>query len=163
MSPVPTTRSLLAACLAIVVAVGCGRDVSTDDLVAQANSTNIERLASLYTGYQSENEWRGPPDEAAFKAYIRAFDPQKLKRIGIDPAAADTLFTSERDGQPFKIRYADKGSAMGSTEPVVFESTGLDGRRQVGFLDMTEREVDEAEYQSLWSGKPASASSQRRS
>lgn len=153
-------RSLLTACL-VLAAAGCGRDVSTDDLVAQANSTNIERLASLYTGYQSEHEWAGPPDEAAFKAYIRAFDPQKLKRIGVDPAAADSLFTSERDGQPYKIRYAVKGSAMGSTEPVIFESTGVDGRRQVGFLDMTEREVDDAEYQSLWAKKAQPAEPRR--
>jgi hypothetical protein len=151
VSPIPTTpRQLFAAVLALAVAAGCGRDVSTDDLVAQANSTNIERLASLYTGYQSEHEWVGPPDEAAFKAYVRAFDPQKLKRIGIDPAAAESLFASDRDGQPFKIRYAVRGSVMGSSEPVIFESTGVDGQRQVAFLDMTEREVDDAEYQLLW-------------
>ena len=143
-----TLRKMLAACLAL--AAGCGSDVSTDDLVAQANATNIERLASLYTGYQSEHDWVGPRDEAAFKAYVRAFDPQKLKRIGIDPAVADGLFTSERDGQPFKIRYAVKGSVMGSSEPVIFEQAGVNGRRQVGFLDMTEREVDDAEYQTLW-------------
>jgi hypothetical protein len=154
-----TRRSLLTACLAL--AAGCGRDVSTDDLVAQANSTNIERLANLYTGYQSEHEWAGPPDEATFKAYVRAFDSQKLKRIGIDPAAADNLFTSDRDGQPFKVRYKVKGSSMGSSEPVIFESTGVDGRRQVAFLDMTEREVDDTEYQSLWTKKGQPTDAQR--
>ena len=41
---------------------------------------------------------------------------------------------------------------MGSSEPVIFEAVGVDAKRMVGFLNMEQREVDEAEYRSLWSG-----------
>jgi len=161
LSRLSSTRYVLVCLGAALAAAGCGRAVDTNDLVANVNSTNIERLANLYTGYQSENNWRGPADEAAFKGFIRSFDPKKLQRIGVDPAAIDAMFTSERDEQPFKIKYSVPGSAMGSAEPVIFESVGVDGLRQVGFLDMTEREVDEAEYQTLWAGKTQPAGDDR--
>jgi hypothetical protein len=143
----------LALGLALAAMIGCGSGADADDALAEVNSTNIQKLANLYFTYQTKNEWRGPADEAEFKGFIRTFNPQKLARIGVDAAATDALFTSERDGQPFKIRYGVRGSAMGSSEPVVFEAVGVDGRREVGFLNMTQREVDDAEYERLWSGK----------
>ena len=42
---------------------------------------------------------------------------------------------------------------MGCSEPVIFEAEGADGKRMVGFLNMEQREVDEAEYNDLWAGK----------
>ncbi|MEN0110145.1 MAG: hypothetical protein AAF805_05440, partial [Planctomycetota bacterium] len=74
----------------------------------------------------------------------------KLERIGVDAASIDGLFVSERDGQPFNIRFGVRGSAMGSKEPVVFEAEGEDGRRMVGFLNMTSKEVESPEYDRLW-------------
>jgi hypothetical protein len=150
-------------CVLLAVLAGCARSVDNDEALAQVNSTNTQRLANLYFTYQTKNEWRGPVDEAAFKSFIRNYNPQKLTRIGVDPGAIDELFASERDGQPFKIRYAVMGSAMGSSEPVIFESLGVDGKRQVSFLNMTQREVDGAEYESLWSGraKPTGTPRQR--
>ena len=127
------------------------------DAVAKANATNIQRLTNLYLAYQTDKAWVGPPDEAKFKEFLHAFNPDKLKRIGIDPASIDALFVSDRDGQPFKVRYGVKGNVMGSFEPVVFESVGVDGKRQVGCLDMSTREVDDAEYEGLWSGKTKAA------
>ena len=72
------------------------------------------------------------------------------------------LFVSPRDNQPFKIRYGVQGSIMGSSEPVIFEATGVDGKREVGFLNMTEKEVDAAEYDALWAGKAAPATPSRQ-
>jgi hypothetical protein len=140
--------------------VGCG-DADNATKLAEVNSTNIQRLANLYFTFQLANEFRGPADEAAFKAFIRSIDSEKLARVGVDPNAVDALFVSERDGQPFKIRYGVTGSAMGSSEPVIFESRGVDGKRQVGFLNMTQREVEQAEYESLWAGKAQPASAPR--
>jgi hypothetical protein len=94
----------------------------------------------------------GPADEAVFREFIRTYDAKKLARIGVDPQAFDALFVSDRDGQPFKIRYGVPGSARGSREPVIFESQGVDGKWQVGFLDMDVREADDEEYERLWSG-----------
>lgn len=138
-----------------------GSDDGTAGL-AQANSTNLDRLANLYFTYQTKNEFRGPPDEASFKEFIRNFNAQKLARIGVDPKNVDALFSSERDGQSFKLRYGVKGSAMGSSEPVIFEATGVDGKRRVGFLNMTARDVDQAEYDSLWAGKGPAAGTSRQ-
>lgn len=150
-------RTRLSSCCVLLAALaGCGGSGNNDEAIARVNSANIQRLANLYFTYQTKNEWRGPADEAEFKGFIRSYNPQKLTRIGVDPQEIDALFTSERDGQPFKIRYSVKGSAMGSSEPVVFESVGVDGKRQIGLLNMTQTEVDAAEYESLWaSGTPS--------
>lgn len=155
-------RTTLVTCsLALATLAGCGGSVDPNAALAEVNATNSQRLANLYFTFQTKNEFRGPADEAAFKTFIRGFNPQKLARIGVDPQAVDALFTSERDGQPFKIRYGVKGSAMGSSEPVIFEATGVDGRREVGFLNMTQREVEQSEYDLLWAGKGAPAAPAR--
>ncbi len=132
---------------------GCSWSVDPQDALARANETNLQRLANLYVAFQTENNWIGPADEAKFKNFLGSYNPKKLTRIGIDPNEIDALFVSERDGQPFKIRYSVVGSMMGSAEPVIFEATGVDGKRLVGFLNMDQREVDENEYQLLWEGK----------
>ena len=129
---------------------GCSRD--PEDMLAAANDSNIQRLANLYLAYQSRNDWRGPSDEAEFKEFLNGWNPKKLTAIGVDPGAIDELFTSSRDDEPFKVRYGIPGHIMGSDAPVVFESTGVQGKRMVGFLNMTIREVGEAEYGQLWSG-----------
>jgi hypothetical protein len=148
---------VIAAVLMVGVALsGCGQ-ADPDAAIAKVNETNLQRVANLYFTYQMKHNWRGPADEASFKKFLREYNPRKLERIGVDPAAIDELFISQRDGEPFKIRYGLKGSAMGSSEPVVFESMGVDGQRRVGFLNMEQRDVDEAEYNALWSGKAAPA------
>jgi len=143
---------VMGSCLLLGVLFGCAQDVNQDEAIAKVNATNIQRLANLYFTYQMNNEWQGPADEGAFKAFIRGYNPGKLARIGIDPSAVDELFVSERDGQPFQIRYSVAGSVRGSSEPVIFESVGVGGKRLVGFLNMVQREVDEAEYNDLWAG-----------
>lgn len=134
---------------------GCSGSASPESALAKANESNLQRLTNLYLAYQIENNWIGPPDEAKFKEFLKAFNPKKLTRIGIDPAATDQLFVSERDGQPFKIRYSVVGSMMGSNEPVIFEAEGVNGQRQVGALDMSVREVGSDEYDQLLAGKGA--------
>jgi hypothetical protein len=136
---------------------GCGGDVDPDGAVAAANSSNIQRLTNLYLAYQSENGWIGPVDDASLKKFISTLPPTTLTRIGIEPGSIDAILVSERDGKPFKLRYKVVGNMMGSTEPVVFESEGVDGKRMVGFLNMTQRDVDPAEYDSLFAKGSAGA------
>lgn len=132
---------------------GCSNGDNSESALANANGTNLQRLANLYIAYQTEHDWRGPQDEPAFKTFLKGVKAATLERIGIDPNQIDALFISERDGQPFKIRYGVAGSVMGSSEPVVFEATGDGTTRQVGFLNMQQRAVDATEYDALWSGK----------
>jgi hypothetical protein len=148
---------LVGALLMSSLLAGCSGGTDPNEAIAKVNSNNIQRLANLYFSYQIKHDWRGPKDEKAFKDFIRGYNPKKLTRIGIDPNAVDDLFVNERDGQPFQIRYSVRGSAMGSSEPVLFEAVGVDGNRRVGFLDMVQREVDEAEYRDLWEGKTRAA------
>jgi hypothetical protein len=131
---------------------GCGA-VDPQDSLAAVNSNNIQRLANLYFTYQSRNDWRGPANEAQFKAFLKNYNPEKLKRIGLEASTIDQLFINERDGQSFKIRYGVPGSAMGSSEPVIFEAEGVDGVRLVGRLNMTQEETDAAKYEELWGSK----------
>jgi len=152
-----TRFGALCGCLLAGMLIGCSSGTDTDSAVARVNGTNIERLANLYFTYQSQHDWRGPANEAEFKSFLSKYNPQKLSRIGVDPNALDKLFISERDNQPFKIRYGVLGSAMGSSAPVIFESAGDGTRRLVGFLDMQQREVDETEYKALWSATAAPA------
>jgi hypothetical protein len=146
---------VFGGCVVAGLFVGCSSRSDADSAIAAVNKTNIQRLANLYLTYQSLHEWHGPKDEAQFKTFLHSFNAHMLSRIGVDPTALEPLFISERDGQPFKIRYGVQGSSMGSSAPVIFESVGDGKRRLVGFLDMQQREVDEAEYNSLWSSTTA--------
>ena len=142
---------LIYSLLVSSMLVGCG-GVDQQSVLEAANGTNLQRLTNLYLSYQSRNDWNGPPDQATLREFAVSFDKKKLARIGIDPSQIDELFVSERDGKPYKIRYNVKGSSRGSTEPVVFEEVGVSDKRRIGFLNMTEREVDAAEYDQLWAG-----------
>ena len=152
-----TPLVVIGGCVVAGLFVGCSSGSDPDSAIASVNKTNIQRLANLYPTYQSLHEWHGPADEVQFKTFLHGFNAHMLSRIGVDPNAPDQLFVSERDGQPFKIRYGVQGSSMGSSAPVIFESVGGGKGRLVGFLDMQQREVDESEYNSLWSatGSPA--------
>jgi hypothetical protein len=141
---------------------GCGSGTNPDNALAKANEMNLQRVSNLYLSYQTANNWVGPADEAKFKEYVKTLSPEKLARIGIDPAAIDQIFISERDSMPFTIRYSVVGNMMGSREPVVFETEGVGGKRMVGFLDMSVREVDAGEYDQLLAGKAPAESAHTR-
>ena len=144
---------LTGCCLLCASVLGCTAEIDPNEALARVNDTNIKRLSNLYFTYQTKNNFKGPKNEEEFKKFLKSYNPKKLSRIGIDPTQIDGLFSSERDGQPFKIRYSVPGSPKGSSSAVVFEAEGVDGKRRVGFLNMTQREVEEAEYENLWSVK----------
>jgi hypothetical protein len=144
--------------VAVVAVVGCSQS-SPESTLASLNGSNVQRLVNLYFAYQKKYEFNGPKDEQDFRQFVQGISSEKLQRIGVDAASIDSIFVSERDGQPFKIRYRVKGNIRGSNEPVVFESQGADGKRIVGFLDMTQREVDAVEYDQLWGSKAVAGSS----
>lgn len=121
-------------------------------LIGDANKTNLQKLANLYAMYEATHGWKGPADEKTFKDFIQKSDVGLLKPMGVDPNNVDALFTSDRDGQPFKIRYAVQGS-MGSKDAVIFEQGGKNGKFLVGFTSMIQKEVEKGEYDDLFSGK----------
>jgi len=152
------TRKLAAAgAAAILVAwsAGCSRD-KTAEQVGEMNKSNIQRISNMYAAYQNMKGGGGPKDEADLKAWIREYDPNKLSMMKIDVNNLDGLFTSERDGKPFKVRYK-VGGGRGSVDPVVFEQEGAGGKKQVGFTGGKIEEVDDETYAQLWAGKVPAA------
>ena len=148
------TPAGLAAAYFLAALVGCSGD-NTASQVAAMNTSNIQRLANIYSAYQNYKGGAGPKDDKDFKAFIKNFDPPKLQMMGIDPNSLDALFTSERDSKPFKIRYK-VGGGKGSEAPVVFEEVGKEGKKQVGYTGAGRsrvEEVDDAAYAQLWAGK----------
>ena len=136
--------------LVAVALVGCAPANPEAAAVANANKTNSQRLANLYILHQFQNAYAGPADEAAFKEFIKKTDPRTLQPMGVDPDTVDDLFVSERDGQPFKIKYGIESGPHGCQEPAIFEATGQNGKRMVGFLNMVQKEVENAEYDQLF-------------
>jgi hypothetical protein len=65
---------------------------------------------------------------------------------------------SERDNQPFVIRYG-VGGGLGSANAVIFEKQGVDGIRQVAFTNGKVEEMAADAYEQHLQGKtpPAAA------
>jgi len=138
--------------ISVIALAGCSRDKTAQE-VAAMNTSNIQRVANLYSAFQNYKGGRGPGSEAEFKQFIKEFDAGKLEMMGVKSSDLDGLFTSERDKKPFKVRY-NVGGGRGAVVPVAFEQDGKDGKRQVGFAGNNKVEdVDEATYQQLWAGK----------
>jgi len=146
-------KGACAAALVVGLLAGCSRD-KTAEAVAAMNTSNIQRLGNMYAAFQNYKGGRGPKTETEFREFIRDFDPNKLKMMSIDPGNLDGLFTSERDGKSFKIRF-NVGGGRGSVDAVVFEQDGVNGTRQVGFTNTTVEDVDSTRYQDLLAGKGA--------
>jgi hypothetical protein len=142
--------------LLVVIFAGCSWSGENDKVahsVAALNCEKIQRLANLYLGYQARHSWQGPKDEVALRSFaLREMDPKKLEMMQIDPFKLDDLFVSPRDHKPFKVKYG-VNSLPGANVPVVFEDTGVGGRRQVGFTGPMVEEVDEKHYSELWDEK----------
>ncbi len=140
-------------CVSLMLA-GCSGSRSPAAQVQDANKTNIQRLTNLYTRHQLFKAGQGPKSEQDFKTFILSADPETLKNIGVDVNAIDSLFVSERDSQPFEIRYGVVGGARISNQALVLEKSGVDGVRQVGFASMAIREISsEGEIAKLMAGE----------
>ena len=140
----------MVGCIAVLlVSLGCSADRKAASIIAASNDSNIKRLANLYNSYQSRHGSQGPKDEAQFKNYIQNDMPvHRLELMQVDPNNIDGLFSSERDGQPFLVRYG-VNAGSGWIVAVVFEQQGKSDGRQVAFTNGTVEMVDEARYQQL--------------
>jgi len=139
-------------CAALLMFSGCSDDHGAS-AIAKVNSSNIQRLTNLYSAFQMNRYGPGPKDEPEFKRFIKEeMGPYHLGLMGIDPNGIDAIFISERDHKPFKVRYGVNGGP-GIVNAVVFEDEGVGGKKQVGINGGTVMEVDDAQWQDMWSGK----------
>jgi len=152
-SRVRFTRCFVVVLTMAVMLPGCGSGNSAKSMIADANDSNVKRLATMYSFFHLKNNFKGPKDEAALRSFIEAQDVRRLSLADIDPTKLDELFVSERDSEPFVIRYGIDTYIRGPAVPVVFEATGFEGKRQVGFCNGSMQEVDSDEYNDLLAGK----------
>ena len=140
----------IALGLLLVFIAGCGKSQVATDLKA-LNKTSIDRIRNAYYLYMEEHGFRGPKDEQTLRKFLTSENAGvqlKLDRMGIDREDIDKLFISERDGEPFTIRYGLKGVA---DHAIAFEKTGVEGKRFVALGKPVE--CDETEYEGWLSGK----------
>ncbi|MEL7498371.1 MAG: hypothetical protein AAFN77_12235 [Planctomycetota bacterium] len=148
--PAELCALLMLACA--ILFAGCSSS-NPEDMIAAANNSNVKRLATLYTFFHQRNKNRGPKDEAEFKDFIAKQDQARLAKANVNFESLEELFVSERDGEPFVIRYKVNTRVRGPSLPVIFEKLGVDGQYQVGFTNGSMQEVDKVEYDQLMSGK----------
>lgn len=130
----------------VVLFAGCGDGEPT---LADLNDNNIRRLHTAYKIYMKGNNFTGPSNEEDFKDFLTSNNKARvlLKRMDITSDNLSDIFVSERDGEPFKIRWGLNGVA---DHAIVFESVGVEGKRLVAFTKP--RELDNAQYEGYWSG-----------
>jgi len=148
-----SSRVFFGLLLAIGVTMLSGCGGGAESMIAKANDSNVKRLATMYNFFHLMNNFKGPKDEAELKSFIEAQDPKRLRLADIDPAKLDSLFVSERDKEPFVIRYGIDTVIRGPALPVVFESVGSEGLRQVGFCNGAMQEVGNEDYDRFMAGE----------
>jgi len=137
----------------VLLFAGCSGSNKGKSMIADANDSNVKRLATMYSFFHTLNNNKGPVDKAEFKKFIQSQDERRLALADIDPSDIDSLFVSERDKQPFVIRYGIDTYVRGPSLPVIFEETGIEGMRDVGFFNGNMKTVDKAEYDQLLAGE----------
>jgi hypothetical protein len=125
--------------LLLVLLTGCGVGGSRGP---KEGLSHVKLLASLYM--RASRELGHPPkNEEEFKAAIqKANVPLEALKVN----NLDELFESERDGRPLVVLY---GSSSAGTDVIVYEQTGVDGKRLVGHSIGSVEEVDEAKFREL--------------
>ena len=147
MSKELMTRALfVASILMLTVLVGCGDGLPT---MKDLNNTNIQRVHSMYRIYMNQNNNQGPKSKEDLVKFLSSDNTAKtlVGRMELDVNNLDQYFVSERDNEPFKIRWELTGIA---DHAIVFETTGVEGKRLVAFT--RPRELESNEYEGYLSG-----------
>lgn len=132
--PLRKTTLLVGIVVGVSGCGGCGTSDPKPALkaaVLRANSTNSKRLATLYNRYHARF-FSGPRDENTFKKFIADRPVAELEELGASSGDINALFVSERDKQPFFIRY---GLSLTDARfrAMVLETQGLKGKALVLF------------------------------
>ncbi len=130
----------------LLAAPGC-----RSDGLDSPTAVRLKALANFYLDYAVAQHGRGPADEQALKKHLRIQPDFLLKTNGIDPSAIDSLFSSERDGEPFVILYGVQISRIsGTSAPLVaHEKTGKNGKRLAVCANGKVELADEARLKEL--------------
>ena len=139
-------RHLLIGTLfgSLLLGAGC----SSQDRPQSESNKNFKALTVLYGKYISRNKGVGPSSEADFKKFIKSLNAAEVQSLGVDPADIDGLFVSPRDNQPYQFawRIHAKPQPDGSGATIMWEQTGVGGKRLVGDSLGNTEELDEAAF-----------------
>jgi len=140
---------LVSVAMISVLQIGCGEaKVDPMSRVLAANDSNIKRMKTCYEIFTLA-KGKPPKDEKIFRDFFEndSASVGRLKRIGVEQESFGDILVSERDGQPFVVRWG----AGGRDPAVIFEAEGVDGKRMVAFFKPIEIENDQ--FDDYFSGK----------
>jgi hypothetical protein len=103
----------------------------------EEEQSNLRSLAAYYNQYRAHNRGQSPADEKDFKNFI-------AKSGG--SAKVDSVFTSNRDGKPYVIKYRGDKSWT-HPEIIAYEQEGRDGSREVATVVGGYEKWPEEEFQ----------------
>lgn len=156
------TSSLVMILLLVGLAGGCEQSPESrmKDAMRKSFQLNGKRLAIMYGRSMSSptgpvmgpNGFTGPAGEKSLQAYIRRTPAVALEEMGITDPNDPSLFESERDRKPFRIRYGVKGP-LTTIYAVVSESEGISGKVQIFKTDGSIVEVPASEADAYLAGK----------
>jgi hypothetical protein len=105
---------------------------------------HIQKVARLYELF-TRTRGRPPAQPQEFRQFLQNLPANQRQALGLT-AAVDELLTSPRDGQPYGFVWNQRPAA-GPPPVVVYEQTGVDGKRLVAdALAGGAVEVDEQEF-----------------
>lgn len=128
--------------------VGCGERAPSPEQVKPRR--DLKSLVVLYQNYVSGHGGRPPKDLDEFKAYVREVYQDQAAFLGdFDP---EKSFVSARDQQPWEWSFPKPNAkaapgAGGLTTLLVYEKTGVDGKRLAALSNMMVMELDQAEFE----------------
>jgi hypothetical protein len=148
--------AFVAVAMICLVSAGCSNSVESQ--VSAMNNSHIKQVANLYFAYRAAHAGAPPNSESDLKKFVKEISPHKLEMMHIDLNKLDDIFTSERDGKPFKIK--PNVGLEDNVGAVVFEVQGRDRMREVGLIGPIVKLVNDDEYQKLWDEKGSQKSSE---
>lgn len=136
--------------LCLLVLSGCGAN-ELDSPTAK----KLKHLGMLYLEFAVGRYGEGPKNEKEFKKFMAAVSEQSIDAMGLKRSDLESLFTSERDSEPFEIVYDLKINKIGGDEApmVAYERTGKNGKKLVGFANGKVQLVTDDRLQQLLAAK----------
>lgn len=151
----------LAASLAVWTAGGCSPtpEQQMKDAFRSAYRENGRRLVAMYARFmespgrpvQGPSDFKGPANESELREFMSKMPAESLAEIGISGPDSEELFKSERDGQPFRIRYGIKGG-LNKVYAVLCESRGINGKIKIYRSNGSSTEVPAGDIEQYMGG-----------
>jgi hypothetical protein len=144
--------SILTLFFALTV-IGCGKG-EIAGIVGEANKTRIQRAVNSYLLYQ-RRMLKPPKNKEDLVEFIKTNQKidKNLELMGISRDGFEENLISERDENEYFFRWGTLIKDRAPDEPLVFETVGVDGKYQIGWVSGTVEEYEKEEYDRLKKGR----------